>query len=247
MKIAITGKGGAGKTTISAHLGKILSEMDKVDKVLLVDADATKNLSTFLGYENITPINKIKEIVEERAWLENGLVNLNPSVSDLIDKFSVKISDKLYLIAVGGVEKAGMGCLCPENSILRAMLREIVLKRNEFSIIDMEAGLEIMSRGTVRGVDKILTICEPGYGAVSVTKDIIKFAGQLKINVEVVGNKIRNEEEKEYLLKNFKLFHIIPLSEEVRKATIKRNFISEGRFYNSIKELAQKIVGLKDG
>ncbi|PKP58924.1 MAG: hypothetical protein CVT89_01945, partial [Candidatus Altiarchaeales archaeon HGW-Altiarchaeales-2] len=95
MKIAITGKGGTGKTTIAAHLGKILSETNDVGKILLIDADATKNLSTLLGYENITPVNKIKDVVEGRARLENGLVNLKPRVSDLTDKFSVKISEKL--------------------------------------------------------------------------------------------------------------------------------------------------------
>ncbi|CEG11733.1 Cobyrinic acid ac-diamide synthase [groundwater metagenome] len=244
MKIAITGKGGAGKTTIAAHLGKILSEMNAVGKILLIDADATKNLSAFLGYENITPVNKIKDITEKRARLENGLVNLNPNVSDLIDRFSVKISEKLYLLAIGGVEKAGMGCLCPENSILRAMLKEIVLKRNEISVIDMEAGLEIMSRGTVKGVDKILIICDPGYGSVSVTKDIIKFANELKIKADVIGNKIRNKDEEEYLSKNLnlKLFHAIPASEDVRDATIKGTLVSEGKFYESVKELAEKII-----
>ncbi|OQX18017.1 MAG: hypothetical protein BWK75_06980 [Candidatus Altiarchaeales archaeon A3] len=246
MKIAITGKGGAGKTTIVAHLGKILSEMNDVGKILLIDADATKNLSALLGYENITPVNKIKDVIEGRARLENGLVNLKPSVSDLIDKFSVKISEKLYLLAIGGVEKAGMGCLCPENSILRAMLMEIVLKRNEISVIDMEAGLEIMSRGTVKGVDKILVICEPGYGSVSVTKDIIKFSNELNIKAEVVGNKIRNEEEKEYLSKNLnlKLFHTIPAREDVRDATIKGTLVSGGKFYDGVRELAEKIVYL---
>ena len=244
MKIAITGKGGTGKTTIAAHLSKILSEMNDVGKILLIDADATKNLSTLLGYENITPVNKIKDVVEGRARLENGLVNLKPRVSDLTDKFSVKISEKLYLLAIGGVEKAGMGCLCPENSILRAMLMEIVLKRNEISVIDMEAGLEIMSRGTVKGVTQIFVICEPGYGSVSVTKDIIKFANELKIKVDVIGNKIRNKEEEEYLSENLnlKLFHTIPASEEVRDATIKGTLVSEGKFYESVRELAEKII-----
>ncbi len=242
MKIAITGKGGAGKTTIAAHLGKILSETNAVGKILLIDADATKNLSTLLGYENITPVNKIKGIIEKRARLENGLVNLNPDVSDLIDKFSVKISEKLYLLAIGGVEKAGMGCLCPENSILRAMLMELVLKRNEISVIDMEAGLEIMTRGTIKGVDKILVICEPGYGSVSVTKDIIKFANELKIKAEVIGNKIRNKDEEEYLSKKFRLFHAIPANEDVRDATIKGTLVSDGKFYESVKELAEKLM-----
>jgi len=244
MKIAITGKGGTGKTTIAAHLSKILSEMNDVGKILLIDADATKNLSTLLGYENITPVNKIKDVVEGRARLENGLVNLKPRVSDLTDKFSVKISEKLYLLAIGGVEKAGMGCLCPENSILRAMLMEIVLKRNEISVIDMEAGLEIMSRGTVKGVTQIFVICEPGYGSVSVTKDIIKFANELKIKVDVIGNKIRNRDEEEYLSENLnlKLFHTIPASDEVRDATIKGTLVSDGKFYESVRELVEKII-----
>ncbi len=183
-------------------------------------------------------------MVEGRARLENGLVNLKPRVSDLTDKFSVKISEKLYLLAIGGVEKAGMGCLCPENSILRAMLMEIVLKRNEISVIDMEAGLEIMSRGTVKGVTQIFVICEPGYGSVSVTKDIIKFANELKIKADVIGNKIRNKEEEEYLSENLnlKLFHTIPASEEVRDATIKGTLVSEGKFYESVRELAEKII-----
>lgn len=244
MKIAITGKGGAGKTTIAAHIGKALSEMDEVSKILLIDADATKNLSTLLGHDDIIPINKMKDVVEERARLPNGLVSLRPRVSDLIDKFSVKISEKLYLLAVGGVEKAGMGCLCPENAMLRSLLMEVVLKRNEISVIDMEAGLEIMSRGTVRGVDKIFAICEPGYGAISVTKDIIKFANELNIKVEVIGNKIRNEKEEEYISKNLnlKLFHAIPASDDVWDATIKGRLLSDGNFYNSIKELTKKVI-----
>lgn len=242
MKIAITGKGGTGKTTISAHLGKILSEINAIEHVLLVDADATKNLSLLLGYESIIPINKMKDIVENRALLENGLINLNPNVSDLINKFSVKISEKLSLIAIGGVEKAGMGCLCPENTMLRAMLREIVLKRREISIIDLEAGLEIMSRGTVKGVDKIFVICEPSYTSISVTKDILKFANELNIKAEVIANKVQSKEEEEYLLKNFELFYLIPASEDVRKAAIKGDLVSNGKFYECVKGLAEKVV-----
>lgn len=240
MKIALTGKGGSGKTTIAAHLGRVLSE--RGNSVLLVDADASRNLATLLAHEDTTPINEMKDVVNQRARIEGGLVNLNPYVRDLIDKYAVDVSQNLRLLVIGGVEKAGMGCLCPENSMLRSLLRELVLKRDEIVIIDMEAGLEIMGRGTVKNVDTILVIAEPGYGSISVTKEILKFAKEMGVEARVVANKVRNKSDEKYLSEYFEPMQTIPADEGVRESSIKGQLLSDGDFYDSIVKLSKKLT-----
>ena len=232
-----------GKTTVAAVLAEVLS---KKFNVLAVDADASLNLMSVFGVEDIEPIVKMKDVVEERARLANGLVRMNPKVSDLIDEFSIPVNENMKLLVSGTVETAGSGCLCPENSVLRALLQELVLKRGDAVIIDLEAGLEPMSRGTIKNIDAILAVTEPVYNSITVTERLIKFAGELEVkNALVVGNKIQSHNEKEYLSQNLDVFHFIPYDEEVREASMKENFeIKDSRFYKSIEELAEKIISL---
>ena len=214
MKIALAGKGGSGKTTIAAGIAKSIAEKFKIN-VLAIDADSSLNLSMFFGHEDITPVSEMRKAVEEKARLPGGLVRMNPDVRDMIDKYSVKINNNLNLLAIGTVLKAGTGCLCPENSVLRSILQELILKRDEIVIIDLEAGLEPMSRGTIKKVDAILCVTEPNYGSVAVTKKLLKFTHELGIKkAYVVANKIRSPEELEFLKKNFDIFYSIPYNEE---------------------------------
>lgn len=243
MKIAVTGKGGSGKTTIAGYLARIYSE--KNFEVLAVDADPSLNLSSLFGREGITPISEMKSLVDERATLPGGLIRMNPKVNDLIDKYSVKISENLKLLASGTVTKAGSGCLCPENTLLRSLLSELVIGRGEIVILDMEAGLEIMSRGTLRNIDAILAITEPNYSSISVTKKLLKLANELGIkNSYVIGNKIKDQSG--YLSKSFKIFHEIPYSEEIQLASMEKNrFFADGNFYDSVYKLFHKLTKIR--
>lgn len=242
MKIAVTGKGGSGKTTIAFHLARIYAE--KNFKAIAVDADSSLNLASYFGHEDQKPISSIKELVDKRARISDVLVNLNPDVHDLIDEYSASIAENLKLLLIGGVSRAGSGCLCPENSLLRALMQELVLERNEIVILDMEAGLEIMSRGTLRGIDAILAVTEPNIGSISVTKKLLKFSKDLGIkNSYVIANKV-DEEQLEYISKSFEVFHALPLSAEVQRSSMNiESELKSDEFSKAMKELADKLLG----
>ncbi|HIE34468.1 MAG TPA: carbon monoxide dehydrogenase [Candidatus Altiarchaeales archaeon] len=243
MKIAVTGKGGSGKTTIALYLSKRFSE--KGMDVLAVDADPSLNLMAMFGYEEITPISEIENLVNERARTPEGLVKLNPRVDDLIDEYSIKIDKNLRVLAIGTVTKAGSGCLCPENATLRALLHELVLKRDEAVILDMEAGLEIMSRGTIKNIDVMLAITEPSYSSISVTKNLLRFADELDIkNSYIVANKIKSKNELKYLSEKLgaEIFHAIPYLEKIREISMSNELSLNQEFYNTIGELTEKLT-----
>ncbi|MGD2028742.1 MAG: AAA family ATPase, partial [Desulfobacterales bacterium] len=146
MKLAVSGKGGVGKTTFSALLIRTLNDQGK--RVLAIDADPDANLAAALGIpdsEKIVPIAEMKELIFERTEAQPGSIGgffkLNPKVDDLPDSLSAKL-DNIKLMRLGGVKKGGSGCICPESTLLRALMLHIVLSRDEVVVMDMEAGIE---------------------------------------------------------------------------------------------------------
>jgi len=243
MKIAVTGKGGTGKTTLASYLARIYSEKLKV---IAVDEDSSLNLASYFGHEDLKPIREIKELVDERTKIPGGLVNLNPDVHDLIDKYSANISENLKLVVLGGVKNAGSGCRCPENSLLRALMQELILDRDEIVILDMEAGLEIMGRGTLRGIDAVLAVTEPNYGSISVTKKLLEFSKDLGIkNSCVIANKAEDEQIK-YLSGHFDVFHSLPFSRQVQRSSMSvGGELPADEFYQSVIELSERLMSME--
>ena len=168
MKIAISGKGGVGKTLLASLLCKTFAEAGY--SVIAIDADPDANLASTLGFPNadkIIPISDMKELAEERTGARGGQLGsffkLNPKVDDLPEKYSQK-HDGLRLMVMGRVKKGGTGCYCPENALLQALLTHLLIARDEVVILDMEAGIEHLGRGTAKAVDKlILTIGTAGW------------------------------------------------------------------------------------
>ena len=210
MKIAITGKGGSGKTTVAAGLSLFLDKEGK--EVIAVDCDPDTNLGLTLGVsgaENIVPISEMKELIAARTGVESldkpqTFFKLNPEVDDIPDKFSVKLN-KIRLLVMGKVDKASGGCMCPENTFIRSLISHLVLSKDQVVILDMVAGTEHLGRATAKSVDIFIIVVEPTQISVTTALRIKKLAEQLGIKkIYFVGNKITGENDKDFLNKNLK-------------------------------------------
>ena len=205
MKIAVTGKGGVGKTTFAATLARLYAAEGR--PVLAADVDPDANLGLALGFDeetldSIVPISKMRKLVEERtgATAGNQFYHLNPKVDDIPDKYG-KICNGVRLLVLGTVETGGGGCVCPEHVMLKRIINNLVLRRADVVILDMEAGLEHLGRGTTEGVDAFIVVIEPGARSVQTYKNVKRLANDLGVSqVKVVANKVRNADDEEFIL-----------------------------------------------
>jgi CO dehydrogenase maturation factor len=205
MKLAVTGKGGVGKTTIVAGLARVLALRGQ--KVLAIDADPASNLALALGFpkdQRLTPISEMKELIEERTEAKSGSMGgffkINPRVDDLPEKYTLE-KDGIRLIVMGTVQKGGGGCVCPENVMVKTLVAHLLLGRGEVVILDMEAGVEHLGRATAKAVDKLIVVVEPGQRSLEVAQKIRQLAGDIGLhNIGLVGNKIRGESDRQFLL-----------------------------------------------
>jgi CO dehydrogenase maturation factor len=229
MKIAISGKGGVGKTTLAAMLINYFRDQGK--KVLAVDADPDANLALALGVsdpESIVPLSQMRDMVAERTESEpgkmGGFFKLNPKVDDIPEKYARQL-DGIKLIVMGGVKKGGSGCICPESVLLRTLVTHMVLLRDEVVVMDMEAGIEHLGRATAKGVDWLIVVVEPGRRSVETALHVRQLAGDLGLRqVGVVGNKIRGESDEAFLRKNLPdlpFLGFIPFDERIIEADLK--------------------------
>jgi CO dehydrogenase maturation factor len=197
LKIAISGKGGAGKSTIATLLAKGLA---REEKVLLIDTDPVPTTAKLLEIDQeITPLAKMTAFIEERTGADASrqLFNLNPKVDDVIDKIGIDAGDNLKLLVLGTIETVKSGCFCPENAFLKAFLRYLT-KQQGILILDMEAGIEHLTRGTTQSMDLLIVVTEPSQRAVEVVRAIKRQAENVGIGTEkmlAIINKIRTEEE----------------------------------------------------
>ena len=204
MKIAISGKGGVGKTLLAAFLSRKFAEAGY--SVIAIDADPDANLAAMLGYphpERMTPISELSDLIEERVGVRPGTAGsffkLNPRVDDLPEKYSVRL-DGIRIMAMGRIKRGGTGCYCPEGALLQALISHLLLQRDEVVILDMEAGIEHLSRGTARAVDKLIIVVEPGRRSLETAQKIKTLAQDLGLkNLAAVGNKIRSEVDREFI------------------------------------------------
>ncbi len=228
MKIAVSGKGGVGKTTFTALLARNLDEDGH--PVLAIDADPDANLAAALGIPDanrITPISEMKDLIFERTEAQPGTIGgffkLNPKVDDLPDALSARLGN-IKLMRLGGVKKGGSGCICPESTLLRALVTHIVLVRGEVVVMDMEAGIEHLGRATAQSVDKLIVVVEPGRRSIDTAGHIRQLAGEIGLkNIAVVGNKIRSDKDEAFLkthLSDFEFLGFLPYDDALIEADL---------------------------
>lgn len=205
MKIAISGKGGVGKTTIMALLASQFQKSGK--EVLVVDADPSPHMAQSLGVENaseITPIAEMKKMLSDRSGKVEGspFYNINPRIDDLPAKYMLE-KDGVKLMVLGAIQTAEGGCACPENTVLKRLLTKMLLSPSQTILLDMEAGVEHLGRGTIAGVDILLIVVIPAKSSVRTALKIDKLAKESGIkNIFFIGNQVEDEEDENFLQQN---------------------------------------------
>ena len=204
MKLAITGKGGVGKTTLASTLARLYADEGRT--VLAADVDPDANLGLALGLSQeevdaIVPISKMRSLVKERTGASDAsrFYKLNPYVADIPEKYSRDING-VKLLVMGTVDVGGSGCVCPEHVMLKAILSSLTYRKNDVVIMDMEAGLEHLGRGTAANMDQFIVVIEPGSRSVQTYRNVKRLAADLGVKrVRVVANKLRTEEDEAFI------------------------------------------------
>lgn len=231
--------------------------------VLAIDNDSAMNLSYTLGIEenvkaNIVPISEMKKLIEERtriAGQDSGVYNINPEVSDIPDRFKVEGPDGIQLLVLGTIQTPASGCLCPENTLIKTLIYNLLVKRDEVVIVDFEAGLEHLGRGTAKGIDVMLVITEPSQKSLDLCSKIIKLSKRLGvINIYLIANKVYDDSQLDVIYKTIDkwevpLYHTIPYDPEIINADLKGippiDNNSNSKALESIKGLYQKLKQMK--
>jgi len=225
MKIAVSGKGGVGKTTIAALLATALAQAKR--RVVAVDADPDSNLAACLGHphpEEIRPLIELHDLIEERTGVRpgtrGGMFRLNPRVDDIPDEYGVDIGGVKVLV-LGRLKQGGAGCYCPENALLLSLTTHLFLDPDSDLILDMEAGIEHLTRGTVAAVDRLLVVVEPGRRSLETARRIMDLARDLGLaKVGVVLNKVSNPADEGFVrdeLGDVGLLASLPYSDQLRR------------------------------
>jgi len=215
MKLAVSGKGGVGKTTLAALLASELA--GRGYRVTAIDADPNPTLAAALGFppRPIIPLLDLKDEIERRVGGADGFIRLNPRVDDLIEGVAV-VQDSIQLIVAGAISRGGAGCACPQSALLRRVLDHLVLERDEAVVVDLEAGLEHLGRRSAQAADALLVVVDASRSSLETAGRIRRLAEEIGLRrVLAVGNKIQGPDDEAFLLQNLaglELIGTIPYS-----------------------------------
>jgi len=266
MKIAISGKGGVGKSTLAAALSLLFSESGS--KVIAVDADPDANLAQALGIsvseqEKIVPMARRAALIEERTGAKvnqyGQMFKINPQVSDIAGTYAYTHRG-VALLVLGAIERGGGGCACAESILLKALVTDLVLYKDETLVMDMEAGVEHLGRATAQGVDEMVVVVEPGQRSMETARRIIRMTGEIGLPDPVfVINKVKGSLDEEFARRGLaeaaaaegrgtpEVIGVIPDSDEIRESDRKGSAVIDAvgpglraKFADIAERLAQR-------
>lgn len=255
MKIAVSGKGGVGKTLITGGLAYSFAR--KGVKTIAIDADPSPNLALTLGMSpqeagEILPISENRELIESKTKTGySGVFSLSFTVDDIVRDYSVKTPFNVNLIVMGTVKSLGSGCTCPANAVVRALLRHLVVDRNEAVLLDMEAGVEHLGRGTAKYVDNLLVVADANMKSLEIAKHITELASGTDVKqIHLVANRVMGETQKEAILNfaeknDLAIIGFVPFDQNVVESEMRGNTPLEQReslAVRAIEALSEKII-----
>lgn len=256
MKVAVAGKGGVGKTVTAGVLANFFVE--KNFKVLAIDADPSPNLALTLGIplnqaNKIVPISENAQLVEQKTSTGiGGVYRLTFSVNDIVEEFSVRSPNGVNILVMGTIRSAGGGCMCPANAVLRELLRHLLVERDEAVVMDMEAGVEHMGRGTAKHVDTMLIVTDTSLKSMETAKKIHKLAVEAGVQrIFIVGNKAASLGDTELIQQfavdnKFHLLGVIPYDEQVLRADVRGETVLEyardSRAVEAIRKMGEELL-----
>jgi CO dehydrogenase maturation factor len=253
MKLAITGKGGVGKTTLAALLSRLYASEGKA--VLAIDANPDANLGAALGFSaeemrHITPIAEMSELIKERTGATPGtpapFFKLNPRVDDIPQRFSLS-KEGIKLLIMGTVKTGGSGCMCPESALLRSLMTHLLFRESDVVILDMDAGIEHLGRGTAQAVDAFIVVVEPGRRSLETARAIKNLAKDIGVeSCYVVGNKVATEDNRRFIMENtpqFELLGFINYNPKIIEADLKGTsvFDIDPQVVEEVRKIKQKL------
>ncbi len=252
-KIAVSGKGGVGKTTLSALLAHIYAERGR--DVTVIDADPVGGLAQALGFPDhlvakVKPVSEMDDLIYERTGAKpgtsGGFFSMNPRVDDIPERFSIS-HQGIRFLRLGTIETGGSGCICPESALLRALVTHLLLYRDEMLILDMEAGVEHLGRATAQAVDAFLVVLEPGRRSLTTAERVRVLAQDIGItHVYAVGNKVRDQRDWEFLTQHSPVpaLGYLSTNRELRDADMRGDGIYQGA-PQTVQEVRELVTALE--
>ncbi|MCG8688993.1 MAG: AAA family ATPase [Desulfobacterales bacterium] len=256
LKLAFGGKGGVGKTTVTSLIARTIAALDKETSVIAIDADPVANLAAGLGIDEtqpITPVAELSDLIAERTGAQpgtmGGFFTLNPKVDDIPDRFSIE-KDGVKLLVMGTVQQGGSGCICPESTILKALMNHLVLGRNEVVVMDMEAGVEHLGRATSGSVDALVVVVNPGARSRKAADKIRQLGQDIGIkNIIILGNRVTSDEDKKLIqesMSDYEILGFLPELDEIVQSDRdgSRPFDDISTIPDELKQIAEKLMAL---
>jgi len=253
LKIAVSGKGGVGKTSVSAALTRLFARNGY--KVIAVDADPDASLGISLGISDeelakIVPLSEMEDVIKKKSAGGGAYYALNPQVDDVLEEYSFNLGNIKFL-RMGAIKPGGSACYCKENTFLYAVIDALILDQDDVVILDMGAGIEHLTRGTSKGMDLMIIVTEPSKTSVQTAGVVKKLSQDLGIeSIKFIANKVRSPKEAEFIKQQFaadELLGVIEFDNEFLDAALGEagQDIITSTFETNVEKIYSSIVSLK--